>query len=124
MIRCDIAEYMLNPEEIDADNNLIYKILPEKLYLKYDSYMMDIFSPFYDSLSYYVSCIFESGIRKYWRILSPDYSKFRFKQNFRNANKSLLLTMDDFQFIFLFLLLGLSIALLVFILEIFIKLLK
>lgn len=113
--RCDIGNFLLYSTNSSSS---MYHIIQEKFYLTTEFYTISAFSPFYDKLVFYISAVFESGIKSYWKYLNTLFlNSKKWKVSTEPepiVNNENILKMAELQYIFMGHLIGLFIAFVVF----------
>lgn len=119
---CKRIEYELYFNETNSNLSNNFYIMKEKLFLSYHSYTVSYFSPLYEKLNFYSTAVFESGLRKYWKIAFPPYIK-QFNSRYRLSNEPAFLPIEfeDFKLILTVWMIGIVCCLAVFVSEILIK---
>ena len=119
ILRCDVANYLMFATEYDSHAIDYFYLIPDQIYINYESFPTSRFSPYYEKLQYFSSLIFESGIRQHWK----DFDKFidirgKIETN-KVQNEEYLLNFDDLFGVFYLLGFGFVCGLMILIMEIF-----
>ena len=99
------------------NNSKIYKILPEKFFTTPKTYLMSKISPFNELLTFYVTALFESGIKQYWKLIYKDKNLKFYNTDTLIQNDFSPLQMKDIKYLFVIWGIGIIFALFVFICE-------
>lgn len=119
--RCDMIEHSFN-RQTDVEVDKYFYMLPETFMPFYENFLLKPDSPFYDRLQTFHNYVFESGIRQHWKYLlhkKPTAKNLR-DENFKK-NEEYYLSLDDISGIFYILVFGYTASLLVFIVEVSLK---
>lgn len=125
--RCDVinsAMYSDNHKFNSGNPSDFYYVLPEKLFVTFESLMTSLHGPFAKHLQDMSLQVFETGIKQYWATLLQKSSNVKNIVSEQIEKEEHLLKMGDLKFIFFILGFGLFVASAAFLLESFIKITK
>ena len=119
--RCDMIEYNFNRQtEFKVDT--FFYMLPEKIMLFYEKFLLKPDSAFYQNLQMFHDYIFESGIRQRWRdILHFKPAAKNLRDEMFMENEEYYLSFADISGVFYILLFGYTVSLVAFIIEVSLK---